>query len=144
MKILLLLLGIIVGIVVIMLVIRFLFENFFVSRILCLICGLVGVIGGITGVPGDQIWDAVVVTVLAWLFYRGENSVEIYETGWISFDMFGNETVEMAGGLISHAILPTIIVAGLYFYVGVDFPITYVIVPALIIVLDVISFFHEV
>jgi len=144
MRLILLLLGIIVGIVLALLLIRFLFENFIVSRILCLICCIVGIIGAIGGVARDQIWDAVIITVLAWLFYRGENSVEIYETGWISFDMFGNETIEMAGGLISHAILPTLVAAGLYFYVGVDFPITYIIVPAIILVLDVISFFNEI
>lgn len=143
MKIILMLLGIIVGVAIGIAILRFLFENFIVSRILCLVCCIVGIVGAVTGVPKDEIWDAVFITVLAWLFYRGENSVEVFETGWILIDGFGNETVEMVGGLLYHAILPTILVAGLYFYVGVDFPITYIIAPGIILALDIISFIRE-
>lgn len=140
MKVILMLLGIIVGVFIGLAILRFLFENFFISRILCLVCCVVGIVGAFTGVPKDEIWDAVFITVLAWLFFRGENSVEVFETGWIIIDGFGNETVEMVGGLLYHAILPTIVTAALYFYVGVDFPITYIIVPGIILALDVISF----
>lgn len=143
MKIILILLGIVVTLAIAAFVIRFIFENFLVSRILCLVCAAICIIDAFTGIGKDQIWDAVLFTVLSWLFYRGEHSLETFETGWIIIDGFGNETVETVGGLVGHAILPTIIAAGLYFYVGVDFPIVYILLPALIAVLDVISFFNE-
>ncbi len=143
MRLILTLLFTIASLAISLMLIRFLFENFIISRVLCLVCGLIVMIDAFSGIPENQIWNAVFVTVLSWLFFRGENSVDTYETGWIIFDDFGNETIETFGGLLFHAILPTILIGGLYFYFGIESSFIFFVIPGIIILLDIFSFFHE-
>lgn len=140
MEILLYIGGMILVCALALLVIQFMFENFVVSRVMCLVCAAVSMYVAMGAERTELIWPCVIWTALSWLFFRGEASTEVYETGWVFIDVFGNRTIETAGGLIANAI-PALIVAWLFYSAASSsFPVVYFLVPGLLIAGGVISF----
>lgn len=121
------------------LIARFLFQNFFTSRILCLACCGAAIHQAITVGTADVL-TCCILCILGWLFYRGENNFDFEYTGWVTYYTDGTSEEESVGGFFSHAVATTIAM-GLIF--GVLVPLwnfLMFLIPGGIIAMDVLSF----
>jgi hypothetical protein len=129
----------IVGIIAAFLIVRFLFQNFFTSRVLCLACCGAAIHQAFTASP-DGIAGCCILCILGWLFYRGENNFDFEYTGWVTYYSDGTSEHESIGGFFRHA-LTTIVVMGLVFYFLVpQWGALMWLIPGGILALDILSF----
>lgn len=133
--------GILVGIFVIGLIIYFLFYNFWISRITSIVCCVYLLFTSFINTEtarAEMFWTYVLVSVGAWLLYRGgDNVFDEHETGWVTIFSDGSRINEKEGGFIEHGLLSGILMAILYGLVAPGFQLMYYLVSIVIIVLNV-------
>ena len=145
-------LGIIAGIVIIILIIKFiifLFTNFLISRILCTVLSLIALFMGfsITGSsdPGETVMADVIVTTFAWLFYIGPVVFDVHWTGsWDISETWSGYSVtpRMTGGFFGNLIGAGIVVFICYGMLAMDIPALFFVLPIGILLLNAIAFFN--
>lgn len=130
-----------VGLVVGIMVIRFFFENFFVSRVLSLVCCGASLWTTITSQGMDVTVPCWILCVLGWLFFMGENLFDCHETGWVTIDEWGFRTKETEGGFFSHLLWAAIVIGLIFFFMGnTGLSIVYYLVPGITMVRSAASF----
>lgn len=142
--VILIIVGIIVGLMCSELLVRYLFHNFVVSRILSAACCVYLLIQNLV-TPADERSGLlyILVSVFAWLFLCGGALVfDRRETGWVKVYGFLDEEKEYEGGFWAHFWASAAFMAIIYWLIAPSFKILYWIVPIVILILVIITWFR--
>ena len=124
-------------------VVYLIFHCFVLSRILSLAtCALIFYLTFTNDLAGriDIRWPLILLSTLAWQLYCGSAAFATYLTGFIVIDAWGSY-VEEAGGFIANTVLAGIILGLLYHFAAPNYPYFYYIIPGIITLLTILSFF---
>ena len=137
--------GLIVAIIVGTYVVYQLFANFILSRIASITCSGFAIYIAAVNMGENleaKIWECIILSVFGWLFFRGfERVFDRHETGWVLVYDTGYTVKEMAGGFFAHAAASTALIAIIYYCIGLQHNVFFFIVPTIIIIMDIVSFF---
>ena len=136
---------VLLGIVVVVLIVRFikfLFSNYLVSRFLSIGTSVANIIVAfaITGGSEGAVVAAIVLSVLAWLFFIGPAVCEVHWDGTFRIDYErGTITPGQTLGLIGNAVVSTIVFFFLYGAAASESPVIFFLVPMAILLLNIIG-----
>ena len=128
----------IIGLIAGIMIIRFLFENFFTSRVLCLAC-CIGAIQQAITVGNVDPTACCILCILGWLFYRGENNFDFEYTGWVTYYSDGTSEHESVGGFFRHAIATSVVLGLVFCLIVPTWGALMWVIPGGIIALDALS-----
>ena len=127
-------LGIILLIIVIILIvkfIRFLFLNWFVSRILSIVTAFISLL---VALGGADFWACVLLTAASWCFFIGPVIFDVEYDG--TYSVSWNDTYDRAtvtpnktGGFFFNVALSIVVVTIIYIIFGSEYPVVYVLLP---------------
>ena len=130
----------IVGIVLAIKFVRFLFLNWFVSRMLSLAAAVISL-----ALPwfGANVWACVIISAASWCFLIGPVIFDVHYdyNEWDVLERDSDGRIQKigpkkSGGFLANALFAVVVSAIIYFAIGSEYQLIYVIFPLILMVLN--------
>lgn len=130
----------IIGVVLAIKFVRFLFLNWLISRILSLVAAFISLI---LPLFGTNMWACIVLSAASWCFLIGPVIFDVdYDfTKWDVLDRDSDGYIktigpQKSGGFIGNAVGALAISAAIYIIFGEPYPMVYILLPLLLVLLN--------